>query len=87
VDNRAYAYVSKDNKVLATIRYIGLTQFAPGIWIGVEIDSPIIKNNCSVQSIVYFTCRMNYGLFLREENVISIAAAHALDNYLPYTIY
>lgn len=68
---RVYAYLSKDNRVAATIRFIGATQFAAGIWVGVELDSPLGKNNGSVQNVFYFTCRPNFGLFLREENVVA----------------
>lgn len=67
---KVYAIVAKDMKVPATIRFNGQTQFAPGIWIGVELESAIGKNNGSVQGHSYFHCKANYGLFLREENVI-----------------
>lgn len=66
---RVYAQIAKDNRVAATVRFIGQTQFAPGTWVGVELDTPMGKNNGSVQGIAYFNCRMNFGLFLREENV------------------
>lgn len=79
---RVYAYVSKDNRVAATVRFVGTTQFAAGTWVGVELDSPIGKNNGSVQGVVYFSCRMNYGLFLREENVIPLTNTTELSNRL-----
>lgn len=69
---RVYAQIAKDNRVAATVRFIGPTQFAPGTWVGVELDTPMGKNNGSVQGIAYFNCRLNFGLFLREENVSPI---------------
>jgi hypothetical protein len=59
----------KDLKANGVIRFVGETQFAAGIWIGVELYEPVGKNNGSVQGIYYFQCPMQQGLFLREENV------------------
>lgn len=73
--SRVYAQVSKDNRLAATVRFVGQTQFAPGTWVGVELDSPVGKNNGSVQGVAYFWCRPNYGLFLREENVLPFSTA------------
>lgn len=61
--------LSKDRKVNGTIRFIGHTLFAPGIWVGVELNTPDGKNNGSVQGHYYFSCPANYGLFIREEYV------------------
>lgn len=36
------------------LRFCGATQFAPGIWAGVELDEPEGKNDGSVQGISYF---------------------------------
>jgi hypothetical protein len=69
IHSRVYAHISKDNRLAATVRFVGPTQFASGVWIGVELDTPAGKNNGSVQGVPYFWCRPNYGLFLREENV------------------
>ncbi|KAK7487524.1 hypothetical protein BaRGS_00021226 [Batillaria attramentaria] len=46
-----------------TIRYIGETQFAPGTWFGIELDRPAGKNNGSVNSVQYFTCKAKHGVF------------------------
>lgn len=34
------------DKKTGTIRYIGPTDFAPGVWIGVELDTPSGKESC-----------------------------------------
>ncbi len=47
------------------IRFIGNTEFAEGLWIGVELDDPNGKNDGSVQGVVYFICKQNYGIFCR----------------------
>jgi hypothetical protein len=72
--SRVYAHISKDNRLAATVRFVGPTQFAPGVWIGVELDTPAGKNNGSVQGVPYFFCRPKYGLFLREENISSTSS-------------
>jgi hypothetical protein len=48
-----------------TVRFVGNTSFAAGKWIGVELDSPTGKNNGTVQSKTYFSCRDGYGVFVR----------------------
>jgi dynactin 1 len=61
--------MTNHRSVTGTIKFIGHTMFAPGIWIGVELTTSDGKNNGSVQGHYYFHCPMNYGLFIREEFV------------------
>ena len=42
-------------------RYCGTTEFATGIWAGVELDDPDGKNNGSVKGVMYFKCKPNHG--------------------------
>lgn len=51
----------------AIVRFVGTTEFAPGTWVGLELDSPVGKNNGSVQGVEYFKCKVpgNYGVFVR----------------------
>ncbi|KNC52259.1 CAP-Gly domain-containing linker protein 4 [Thecamonas trahens ATCC 50062] len=48
-----------------TVRFFGQTQFANGVWVGVELDVAEGKNNGSVMGQTYFTCALNHGLFVR----------------------
>ncbi|KAF8647585.1 hypothetical protein AX16_006607 [Volvariella volvacea WC 439] len=52
-----------------TVRYYGSTKFASGKWVGVEYDEPFGKNDGSVNGEQYFSCRQNYGVFVRPDKV------------------
>ncbi|KXX82549.1 Dynactin subunit 1 [Madurella mycetomatis] len=56
-----------------TIRYVGQTAFAPGDWVGIELDDGSGKNDGSVQGERYFDCAMGYGMFVRPTTVTVIA--------------
>ncbi|KAI8817169.1 dynein associated protein-domain-containing protein [Fimicolochytrium jonesii] len=51
------------------VRYAGLTAFAPGSWVGLELQEPNGKNDGSVQGKRYFDCPPNYGVFVRPSQV------------------
>ena len=38
--------------------------FAPGVWVGVELDTAEGKNDGIIQDIVYFKCSPRHGLFV-----------------------
>ncbi|XP_055672222.1 CAP-Gly domain-containing linker protein 4 isoform X4 [Falco peregrinus] len=54
---------------MGTIRYIGPTDFAPGIWLGLELRSAKGKNDGSVGERRYFTCKLNHGVLVRPSRV------------------
>ncbi|XP_020610321.1 kinesin-like protein KIF13B [Orbicella faveolata] len=62
------------------IRYIGPTEFAPGVWIGVELDTPSGKNDGSVSGQRYFACKPRYGSFVRPEKVFPIDSVKRESN-------
>ncbi len=43
------------------VKFVGETKFAPGEWIGVELDTPGGKNNGSVDGVKYFSCAGRFG--------------------------
>eukprot|EP00042_Codosiga_hollandica_P019983 m.63283 g.63283 ORF g.63283 m.63283 type:complete len:295 (-) comp49629_c0_seq2:48-932(-) len=46
-----------------TVRFIGEVDFAPGVWIGLELPHFRGKHDGTVQGRRYFTCPPNRGLF------------------------
>ncbi|SNX81474.1 related to Tubulin-specific chaperone B [Melanopsichium pennsylvanicum] len=57
------------NQRKGTVRYVGLTKFATGIWVGVEYDEPVGKNDGSVAGERYFNCKPNFGSFVRTDKI------------------
>lgn len=43
------------------MRYCGKTAFAPGIWVGVELNEVSGRNDGSVDGVAYFKCPENHG--------------------------
>lgn len=56
---------------VAVVRYVGATSFAPGEWVGVELEDYSGKNDGSVKGESYFECEMDKGMFLRP-NALSV---------------
>lgn len=52
------------------VRFIGETDFEPGMWVGVEFDSPVGKNDGSFDGKVYFTCPPKHGSFFNPEKLL-----------------
>ena len=48
---------------------MGSTEFAPGKWVGVELEEGQGKNNGSVNGKEYFKCSGNRGLFVRPSQL------------------
>ena len=53
----------------ATVAFVGSTQFAPGTWVGLQLDSATGKHNGTVKGVAYFECPQRRGVFVRARNV------------------
>ncbi|CAL1138065.1 unnamed protein product [Cladocopium goreaui] len=62
-----------------TVRFIGITDFATGEWLGVELDIKAGKNDGSVHGKRYFQCEDKYGLFLHPSAVQKFKASSPRD--------
>lgn len=52
-----------------TIKFVGPTAFAPGKWVGIELDELKGKNDGSVGGKRYFTCEMGKGMFVKTSMI------------------
>lgn len=62
-------YVTVGTSKSGIVRYVGPTDFAEGIWVGVELDVPAGKNDGSVNGKQYFRCNPGYGVLVRPDRV------------------
>ncbi|XP_053278952.1 tubulin-folding cofactor B [Pleuronectes platessa] len=69
VGNRCQVLVPGQPTKVATVMYVGTTDFKPGCWVGVKYDEPLGKHNGTVQEKQYFDCEMKYGAFVKPLNV------------------
>ena len=65
-DHVALSYKKQNGRVA----YVGTTHFASGLWLGVELEAQVGKNDGSVEGERYFRCRPEYGVFVRPEAVL-----------------
>ena len=67
-------------KVGGVVRYIGETEFASGIWIGVELDISKGINDGSVNGKRYFSCSPQYGVFAPPSKVFPEEENKSISN-------
>ncbi|ALC42415.1 CG11242 [Drosophila busckii] len=69
VDSRCQVTVPGNPTRRGTIKYNGPLDGKTGVFIGVEYDEPLGKNNGSVAGKAYFECQPNYGGFVSPLSV------------------
>lgn len=70
VGKRCEVKVPKQMTRRGTVRFVGETEFKPHLWVGVEYDEPMGKNNGTVQGKQYFICQDKYGAFVKPQYVV-----------------
>ncbi|KAI8388343.1 cytoskeleton-associated protein 1, isoform CRA_b [Radiomyces spectabilis] len=71
INDRCEVQVGDDDAIRrrGCVRYVGPTHFQSGIWVGIQYDEPLGKNDGSVQGERYFSCPPKYGGFVRPTKV------------------
>lgn len=52
-----------------TVRYVGPLGTKPGVFVGIELDEPLGRNNGSFEGKKLFECEENHGVFIRPKEV------------------
>lgn len=69
---------------LATVKFVGETAFAAGVWVGVALHNPVGKNDGRVDGMRYFDCQPECGLFLRPKMCMPLDVSILLDSMQEY---
>ncbi|KAK7455724.1 hypothetical protein BaRGS_00039464 [Batillaria attramentaria] len=67
------------------LKYVGETDFAKGVWAGVELDEALGKNDGAVAGKRYFDCKALHGLFAPVHKVTRLAGAMSMSTPSPQT--
>ena len=71
----------RDKDTHGVVAYIGPTDFAPGVWVGIILDEAKGKNNGSVQGKSYFECAEKHGKNLLLKILLKKFAKPCLHSY------
>jgi hypothetical protein len=58
-----------DKELFGFVRFIGDIEGVKGMWVGIELDEPLGKNDGSVKGKYYFRCKPKHGVFARPHQV------------------
>ena len=68
-----HRYLLRDGRV-GVVRYINATRFAPGTWIGFELDKSEGEHDGTVNNVRYFHCANMYGTFVKKSQIAQYIA-------------
>jgi len=74
------------NREMAVVKYVGHTDFAPGIWVGLEIKNPKGKHNGIVKERRYFTCKEGHGVMVKPRT-LSVHGINGQELVRPESFY
>ena len=69
---------------LGKVAFIGVAKFAPGEWVGVELQEPVGKNDGSVGGISYFQVCLIKRIFLSQKIIYPRYTEGNYDNIFLY---
>lgn len=73
-----------DRSKYGILRYLGRTSFRDGIWAGIEVDDGFEgKHDGSVDSVRYFICGPERGVFVPAEKIMLVSDITATDASAP----
>jgi len=73
---RAGQRVTTHSGCMGTVRFVGRALFAPGLWVGVELDEPRGHSDGSFGGEECFRCSTNHGLFVRPHMLDKVSTIH-----------
>ena len=68
-----HRYLLRDGRV-GVVRYVNATRFAPGTWIGFELDKAEGEHDGTVNNVRYFHCSNMYGTFVKKSQIAQYIA-------------
>eukprot|EP00434_Breviolum_minutum_P010934 symbB.v1.2.009640.t1/scaffold617.1/size180324/6 len=61
-------------ELIGTVKFLGVTEFATGEWLGIELDEQAGKNDGSVKGKRYFESKPEHGIFVRPTAATKVEA-------------
>ena len=54
---------------MGTVKYVGRVDFAPGIWVGLELRNPKGRHDGIVEDKRYFSCKQKHGVLVKPKRI------------------